>query len=97
MSEITNESLGELSFEEQEEENVKQALELINSGKWLQLEGSVGRFCAQYLDANIIVRDEEKTEKEGAIKFKDGYGRYTEQPWGKIDWQAFYGNIERSR
>tara|TARA_R100001198_G_C5156727_1_gene163635 strand:- start:303 stop:596 length:294 start_codon:yes stop_codon:yes gene_type:complete len=96
MSEIINESLEELSFEEQEEENVKQALELINSGKWLQLEGSVGRFCAQYLDANIIVEDIERTKEEGAIEFKDGYGRHTKQPWCKIDWEAFYGNIERS-
>jgi hypothetical protein len=96
MSEITNESLEDLSFEEQEEKKVEQALELINSGKWLQLEGSVGRFCAQYLDANIIVEDIKRTKEEGVIEFKDGYGRHTKQPWCKIDWEAFYENIERS-
>ena len=46
-------------FEEQEISKIKNALELINSGKWLQLEGSVWRFCADYLKGKLIIVDEE--------------------------------------
>ena len=81
------------SFEEQETENIKNALELINTGKWLQLEGSVGRFCAPYIDAGLIIVDEERTEKEGTVNFNDGYGRFRKDPLCKIDWDKFNDNV----
>ena len=73
-----------IEFEDFEEE-VNQALEYINTGAWLQLEGSVGRWCNGFLESGIIVKDQEKTQAEGPIKFTDGYGRHQEQYRFKID------------
>jgi hypothetical protein len=67
------------------EEEVNQALEYINTGAWLQLEGGVGRWCNGFLETGIIVKDQEKTQAEGPIKFTDGYGRHQEQYRFKID------------
>ena len=67
------------------EGEVIQALEYINSGAWLQLEGSVGRWCNGFLESGIIVKDQEKTQAEGPIKFTDGYVRHQEQYSFKID------------
>ena len=68
------------------EEECKDALRLMNTGQWLQLEGSVGRRVKEFIDAGVLMRDEEKTKKEGPVKFVDGYGRPVEQFWAKIDW-----------
>ena len=81
------------SFEEQETENIKNALELINTGKWLQLEGSTGRFCAPYLEGKLIIVDEERTKKEGTVNFQDGYGRFRKDPLFKIDWDKFNDDV----
>ena len=67
-------------------EECKDALRLMNTGQWLQLEGSVGRRVKEFIDAGVLMRDEEKTKKEGPVKFVDGYGRPVEQFWAKIDW-----------
>ena len=66
--------------------DAKKALELMNSGRWLQLEGSVGRWVQQFIDAKILVQDYDKTEKLGPVKFVDGYGRPQQQYWAKINW-----------
>jgi hypothetical protein len=68
------------------EEECKDALKLMNTGQWLQLEGSVGRRVKEFIDAGVLMRDEEKTKKEGPVRFVDGYGRPIEQYWAKIDW-----------
>ena len=34
--------------EHKQEQDVLQALELINTGRWRQLEGSAGRFASQF-------------------------------------------------
>ena len=67
---------------------VEQALEYINTGKWLQLEGSVGRWADSYLESEQIIVDTERTEKEGTFNFIDGYGRKQKQPRFKIDWDT---------
>ena len=66
--------------------DVEHALECINTGKWLQLEGSVGRWADSYLESEQIIVDEERTKKEGTISFIDGYGMKQKQPRFKIDW-----------
>jgi hypothetical protein len=68
------------------QEECKDALRLMNTGQWLQLEGSVGRRVQEFIDAGVLMRDEEKTKKEGPVRFVDGYGRPVEQFWAKIDW-----------
>ena len=68
------------------QEECKDALDCMNSGQWLQLEGSVGRRVKEFIDAGVLVKDEEKTEKDGPVRFVDGYGRPIEQFWAKIDW-----------
>ena len=68
------------------QEECKDALDCMNSGQWLQLEGSVGRRVKEFIDAGVLVKDEEKTKKEGPVRFVDGYGRPIEQFWAKIDW-----------
>ena len=67
-------------------EEVEQALDLINTGKWRQMEGSVGRWANSYLESEEIIVDTERTKKEGTISFIDGYGRERKQPYFKIDW-----------
>jgi hypothetical protein len=67
-------------------EEIKGVLSLINSGMWLQMEGSVGRMCNQFLESEEIIVDTERTKKEGTISFIDGYGRNCKQPYFKIDW-----------
>ena len=67
-------------------EEVEQALDSINTGKWRQLEGSVGRWANSYLESEQIIVDTERTKKEGTISFIDGYGRDCNQPYFKIDW-----------
>ena len=39
------------------EQECEQALKLFNSGHWLQLEGSVGRWVNSFLEADIIIQD----------------------------------------
>jgi len=68
------------------QEECKDALDCMNSGQWLQLEGSVGRRVKEFIDAGVLVKDEEKTKKDGPVRFVDGYGRPIEQYWAKIDW-----------
>lgn len=68
------------------EGEVIQALECINSGAWLQLEGSVGRWCNGFLESGIIIKDQELTKKKGPVTFKDGYGRERAQYRFKIDY-----------
>ena len=75
--------------EHEYEQEILRALELINSGKWRQLEGGAGRFASQFLDSNEIIVDEERTKKEGPVSFVDGYGMSQEQPYFKIDWDRF--------
>ena len=41
--------------------DAKKALKLFNSGAWLQLEGSIGRWVNSFVDAGYFVKDEEKT------------------------------------
>ena len=75
--------------EHEQEQEVLQALELINTGKWRQLEGGTGRWCSLFLESGEIIVDEERTKKEGPISFVDGYGRACKQPYFKIDWDRF--------
>ena len=60
----------------------KEALKLFNTGAWVQLEGSVGRWVQSILDANIIVQD----EKNGTVSVVDGYGRHLKYNKAHIDW-----------
>ena len=76
------------------EQEVERALELLNSGLWLQLEGSVGRWVNGFLEGGYIVKDEERTKKDGPVVFTDGYGRLQKQYYGKIDWDVVDANIE---
>ena len=80
--------------EHEQEQEILQALELINTGKWLQLEGSAGRFASQFLKSGEIIVDKERTKKEGMILFVDGYGMSREQPYFKIDWDRFEEVVE---
>lgn len=80
--------------EHEQEQEILQALELINTGKWLQLEGSAGRFASQFLESGEIIVDEERTKKEGPVSFVDGYGRSCNQPYFKIDWDRFEEVVE---
>ena len=57
----------------------KKALELMNSGQWLQLEGSGGRWGQGFIDAEYLGQDYDKTKKLGPVKFVDGYGRPQQQ------------------
>ena len=75
--------------EHEQEQEIQQALELINTGMWRQLEGGAGRFASQFLESKEIIVDEERTKKEGPISFVDGYGRACKQPYFKIDWDRF--------
>ena len=70
-------------------EEVKVALNSINSGQWLQMEGSVGRYCNSFIEAGIIVKDEKETKKKGPVVFTDGYGRKQSQYRFKIDHEKF--------
>ena len=80
--------------EHKQEQEVLQALELINTGKWRQLEGSIGSWCNDFLESEEIIVDEERTKKEGPISFVEGYGRACKQAYFKIDWdrvdEVFY-------
>lgn len=60
----------------------EQALELFNSGQWLQLQGSVGRWVNGFLEAKIIKQD----KKNGIVSIIDGYGRPVSYNKGSIDW-----------
>ncbi len=75
--------------EHMQEQEILQALELINSGKWRQMEGGAGRFAQQFIDSGEIVVDVERTEKEGPVSFVDGYGVSQQQPYFEIDWDRF--------
>ena len=75
--------------EHEQEQEVLQALELINTGRWRQLDGGAGRFANQFLESKEIIVDDERTKKEGPISFVDGYGRACKQPYFKIDWDRF--------
>tara|TARA_R100001591_G_scaffold21072_1_gene30034 strand:+ start:720 stop:971 length:252 start_codon:yes stop_codon:yes gene_type:complete len=70
--------------------DAKKALELMNSGQWLQLEGSVGRWVQGFIDAEYLVQDYDKTKKLGPVKFVDGYGRPQQQYWAKINWEKVH-------
>jgi len=70
--------------------DTKKALELLNSGKWLQLEGTVGRWVQEFIDAEYLVQDFYKTKKDGPVKFIDGYGRPVQQYWAKINWEKVH-------
>ena len=80
--------------EHEQEQEVLQALELINTGRWRQLDGGAGRFANQFLESKEIIVDEERTKKEGPISFVDGYGMSQEQPYFKIDWDRFEEVVE---
>ena len=60
----------------------KEALRLFNTGQWVQLEGSIGRWVQSILNANIIVQD----EKNGTVSVVDGYGRHLKYNKAHIDW-----------
>ena len=66
-------------------EDLKRALELLNTGQWLQLEGSVGRWVQGFIDEGYLVIDYDKTKEIGPVVFVDGYGRTQKQYWAKID------------
>ena len=66
--------------------DAQKALELMNSGRWLQLEGSVGRWVQGFINAEYLVQDFDKTKKLGPVKFVDGYGRPQQQYRAKINW-----------
>ena len=66
-------------------EEAKQALDCINTGQWLQLEGSVGRWANSFIESKIIVKDVETTNELGPLRFTDGYGRKQTQYRFKID------------
>jgi len=70
--------------------DTKKALKLLNSGRWLQLEGSVGRWVNSFIDAGYLIIDHDKTEKLGPVKFVDGYGRPQQQYWAKINWNKVH-------
>ena len=72
-----------------ERKEIKKVLKTINSGQWLQLEGSVGRYCNDFMESKIIIRDEKANKEKGSICFRDGYGRFHQQSWFKIDWDQF--------
>ena len=80
--------------EHDQEQEVLQALELINTGRWRQLDGGAGRFANQFLESKEIIVDDERTKKEGPISFVDGYGMSQEQPYFKIDWDRFEEVVE---
>ena len=65
--------------------NIKAALKLINTGQWLQLEGSIGRWCNDFIESEVIIKDEKATNKKGPVKFRDGYGRWHNQYRFKIN------------
>ena len=60
----------------------EEALRLFNTGQWVQLEGSIGRWVQSILDANIIVQ----YEKNGTVSVVDGYGRHLKYNKAHIDW-----------
>ena len=64
------------------DQECKNALKLFNSGQWLQLEGSVGRWVDDFVQSEIIVQD----EKNGSVSIIDGYGRPVSYNKGHIDW-----------
>ena len=82
--------------EHENEQELLQALELINTGKWRQVEGGTGRWCSQFLESGEIIIDEERTNQEGPVCFVDGYGISRRQSHFKIDWdrvdEVFYQN-----
>ena len=65
------------------EQECEQALKLFNSGQWLQLEGSVGGWVNEFLEAKIIKQD----KKNGRVSIIDGYGRPVSYNKGHIDWE----------
>ena len=67
------------------ESEAYEALHLLNTGMWLQLEGYTGRYIASLKEAGLFVIDEEATSERGATVFEDGYGRTIAQPKYKID------------
>jgi len=64
------------------DQECEKALELFNSGQWLQLEGSVGRWVNDFVQSEIIVQD----EKNGIVSIIDGYGRFFKYHKGHINW-----------
>ena len=91
--ELINSIENQQAKEHENEQEVLRAFELINTGKWRQLEGGAGRFANQFLESGEIV-DEERTNQKGPVCFVDGYGISQKQPHFKIDWdrvdEVFY-------
>ena len=53
-------------------------------------EGTVGRWVQEFIDAEYLVKDFDKTKKDGPVKFIDGYGRPVQQYWAKINWEKVH-------
>jgi len=64
------------------DQECKQALKYFNTGQWLQLEGSIGRWVNEFLELKIILQD----KKNGTVSIVDGYGRPVTYNRGHIDW-----------
>ena len=60
---------------------IREALECINTGQWRQLEGSVGRWANSWIENGVLVKD----PKRAPVTFVDGYGRIQQQPRYKVD------------
>ena len=84
--ELINSIENQQAKEHENEQEVLRAFELINTGKWRQLEGGAGRFANQFLESGEIIVDEERTNQKGPVCFVDGYGISQKQPHFKIDW-----------
>jgi len=74
--------------------DANKALELINSGKWRQLEGSVGKWCNEWIESGVIEKDKEATEKKGPVSFVDGFGQFQNQWRFKINREKLNQAIE---
>ena len=66
-------------------EEAYEALHLLNSGLWVQLEGSTGRYIANLRESGLFVVDRKATEDKGPTVIRDGYGQMHAQPIFKID------------
>ena len=60
---------------------IREALECINTGQWRQLEGSVGRWANSWIENGVLVKD----TKRAPFYFVDGYGRIQQQHRYKVD------------
>jgi len=63
--ELINSIENQQAKEDKNEKEVLKAFELINTGKWRQLEGGAGRWCNQFLESGEIIVDEELTNPGG--------------------------------